>query len=155
MPLIMLFAETALIFGSALFVITAAIRRCVTKRRQHHNVRFLLPLYEKRYTDFPAESSDTSSFSTIVVVEEKDEKQHTKPHHVLDTIDDDDEDDETSTTVSEELSQFREAVSLVSDLVAVSTPRESFDDAPPAYESADSGYDAAVTNGSRYNDGKQ
>ncbi len=159
-PLIMLVAETALIFGTALFLITAAVRRCVTRRSCRHDAsQFTLPLFEKHYTDFPEAFSEKASFATIVVVKADGEKQCTKPHHVLDTVSDsDDEDgddgDETSTTVSEELSQFREAASLVSDLVAVSTPRQSFDDAPPAYDNAEDGYDATVTNGARYTDGK-
>lgn len=134
----MLVAETAVIFGTALFVITTAIRRCVTRRRRRET-QSTLPLYENRYSAFP----EKAQFRVLVVeTEESEDEKHS-------TQEDSDDESTTETTVSQELGHFRDAASLVSDLIAVSKPRQSFEDSPPAYQSQDEECNATVTNGSQ------
>jgi hypothetical protein len=138
----MLFAETTLIFGAAVFFITAAIRRCIPRRR--HQTSFL-PVYEEEYRDYP---KDTDRKLALVVVhaDSQDEKNTSNYQRRQQPAAEDD----TASTISEELGQFREVASMISELVS---PRQSMDDSPPAYESQDECHDDSRSNGPRYTGG--
>ena len=139
----MLFAETTLIFGAAVFFITAAIRHCVTRR---HQVPFL-PVYEENYRDYP-EETDRKLARFVVDTDSQDEKKDAHDYQQRQPATEDD----TASTISEELCQFREVASMVSDLVS---PRQSMDDSPPAYESQDECHNTSRADGSRYTGGQK
>lgn len=145
--MLMLVAETAVIFGAAVFCVTSLLRRLTSGRRcrrfrgRRERTSSELPLYQDaRYFDEPKtllSFNDAGDKARQMTTYPDDEKA------ILRAADDKQEEAAAKTTVANEIAELREAASVVSDLVAVtaaSTRRTSVDyddEAPPAYEHVD------------------
>lgn len=121
-------AESAFIFGAAVFCLTSFARylfNCRRRRRScRHHRQSSLPVYQdSHYFDEP---------KTLITLGYVDEKAVLVASEELAQV-------EQKCSVSDEFSQFRLAASVVSDLVAVDAAERrssvDYDDkAPPAYE---------------------
>ncbi|KAM3448927.1 hypothetical protein MY3296_007388 [Beauveria thailandica] len=129
--MLLLVAETAFVFGAAVFCFTALLRRLTHSRSSTSSE---LPLYQNaRYLDEPK-----TLISFAFVDGPADETSY--PGY-----DGDDGDDKAAvrsettttptTTVADTFSELRAAADVVSDLVAVEAAGQ--DEAPPAYERVD------------------
>ncbi|OAA68982.1 hypothetical protein ISF_03357 [Cordyceps fumosorosea ARSEF 2679] len=139
--MLLLVAESAVIFGSAVFLLTAFLRRLTRGRRIgfRRSAHSELPLYQEScYFDEP---------KTLVAFGFVDDDVNGKPPAWTGYRDEEkalllaaDEAAANKTTVADEIAELREAASVVSDLVAVDAAerrRSSVDyddEAPPAYE---------------------
>ncbi|KAM3515248.1 hypothetical protein MY11210_001141 [Beauveria gryllotalpidicola] len=142
--MLMLVAETAFVFGAAVFCFTALLRRLT---HGHHRCRprtsSELPLYQNaRYFDEP---------KTLISFAFVDGPADGTSYPGYDDDDDDDVDDDdkvvlreaacsettttTTTTLADTFLELRAAAEVVSDLVAVEA--EGQDEAPPAYKRVD------------------
>lgn len=143
--MLVLVAETALIFGTALFFITTLLRRLTIgrRRRQQQDASDDLPRYQGySYFDEPktlislafldgglCEEGVQSLRRNSIYPDEKAILRTTEESF----------DGQENKSVADEISQLREAASVVSDLVAVDAadrrrPMDDDDEAPPAYD---------------------
>lgn len=139
--MLMLVAETAFIFGAAVFCITAILRR-LTRRAPPPNQ---LPRYQDgRYFDEPktlisfryVDDLETGRSGTQPAADVK--TTYSDEKMVLREAETAQEGVDGNSSVADEISQLREAVGMVSDMVAVDaaerrTGAEHDDEAPPAY----------------------
>ncbi|KAJ6789266.1 hypothetical protein PWT90_06431 [Aphanocladium album] len=145
--MLMIVAETAFIFGIAVFGITAFIRRLISGRRHRPRTSNELPLYQaaghyfdepKTLISFHAADEDKSRRREAAAGSYPDEKAILRAADEAAAA----SQKKNCTTVADEISELREAASVVSDLVAVEAAerRSSVDyddEAPPAYERVD------------------
>ncbi|EGX94738.1 hypothetical protein CCM_03009 [Cordyceps militaris CM01] len=139
--MLLLVAETAVIFGTLVFLVTSLLRRLTTGRRLRFRRRAHseLPLYQDaRYFDEP---KTLLSFGFVCH-----DVEAARPRRTAYPVDEkailraaDDNEARRTTTVAEEIAELRAAASVVSDLVAVDeaerrTSVDYDDEAPPAYE---------------------
>lgn len=139
--MLMIVAKTALIFGIAVFCITAFLRHITRGRRGRPRTSNELPLYAAgHYFDEP---------KTLIRFDDEDEQKSRRRGAASVYPDEkailraaDEATAKENGSVADEISELREAASVVSDLVAVEAGerRSSVDyddEAPPAYERVD------------------
>lgn len=143
--MLVLVAETALIFGTALFFVTTLLRRLTIgrRRRQQQDASNDLPRYQGySYFDEPKTLISLAFLDGGLCEEGAQSLRHNSGYPNEKAIlrsTEESIDGQENKSVAEEISQLRAAASVVSDLVAMDAAgrRQAMDDddeAPPAYD---------------------